>query len=220
MSTKNLARTVIEGGRYRYNKYLRRHSHGAARSHVHVLEHRLCTQDIADEAVFEEREYQGRDFRDKLAPARRWLRSQVGRPWDKVRSELFERFDTRTTAGRHILFDHLLRDVEDAKRGVLFRWYPFYISRHGILRYEEWKRPAPRRWIHWLPERESTLLAWLAGRRVLEHGEQLYWLVETRAGGFRQEHRLNEADVRRFRGLPKWFQDEYSGPKSCAKGRN
>jgi len=28
----------------------------------------------------------------------------TGRPWSKVRGELFERFDARTNAGRHIIF--------------------------------------------------------------------------------------------------------------------
>ena len=38
MSTKNLARTVIEGGRARYNKFERRHSTAVERSHAHQLE--------------------------------------------------------------------------------------------------------------------------------------------------------------------------------------
>jgi hypothetical protein len=212
MSTKNLARTVIEGGRYHGNKYLRRHSHAVARSHVHVLERQLCSHAIADEVVFKERDPQGRQFNDKLAPGRRWLRSQVGRPWDQVRSELFQRFDTRTTAGRHILFDHLLQEVEDTSLHRFSWGGGFFVNSHGILRYAERKRRERRRWNRWLPEPEYTLLGWLAGRRILEHGEQLYWLLPTRAGGFRQEHRLSAAEVQRFRGLPQWFQTEHSGP--------
>ncbi|HEV8245813.1 MAG TPA: hypothetical protein VGP93_08590, partial [Polyangiaceae bacterium] len=97
MATKNLARTVIEGGRARYNRFRRRHSNGVERTHAHVLERELCRACELDDVVFEPREHVQRGFHDKLGPARRWLCSQVGRPWDKVRGELFMRFDARTT---------------------------------------------------------------------------------------------------------------------------
>lgn len=217
MSTKDLSRTVIEGGRYRFNRYNRRSSHKVARSKVHDLEHRLCIHDIADEAVFERPKPEFRAFRDKLAPAKRWLKSQVGRPWDKVRSELFARFDTRTTAGRHVLFDHLLRDVEDVQ-WHRYAWDVFYVSHHGILRFESRRPRGPRLWAGWLPEPEGVLLAWLGGRRIIERDEQMYWLVPTRAGGFRQLHRLSDADAQRFRGLPTWFQERHRGARPAPGG--
>src|SRR5678815_2009635 len=99
MATKNLARTVIEGGRAHYNRFQRRHSNSVERTHAHVLERELCRAQELDDVVFEPRQHVYRGFHDKLGPARRWLRSQVGRPWDKVQSELFARFDSRTTAG-------------------------------------------------------------------------------------------------------------------------
>ena len=37
MSTKNLARTVIEGGRYRGNRWFRRYSHKQERTAEHQL---------------------------------------------------------------------------------------------------------------------------------------------------------------------------------------
>jgi hypothetical protein len=132
MSTKNLARTVIEGGRTGYSRYARRQSHGAERVKAHDLELALLRGHDPDSAVFEPLERVYRSFDDKLGPARRWLRSQVGRPWDKVRAELFARFDTRTTSGRHILYCHLLEEVraygDDSKS-----YADYSISRHGIL---------------------------------------------------------------------------------------
>lgn len=217
MSTKDLSRTVIEGGRYRGNRYDRRRSHKVTRGHTHELENQLCIHDLADEAVFAPPDPVHRYFRDKLSPAERWLKSQVGRPWDKVRSDLFARFDTRTTAGRHILFDHLLKDVEDVDRHR-YQWSHYYVSPHGILRYYEAKPRPPRRWHGWLPEPEATLVAWLGGRRVIEHDGQMYWLVPTRAGGFRQQHRVGDADAQRFRGLPEWFQERYRGARPPAGG--
>jgi hypothetical protein len=44
-------------------------------------------------------------FSDLLGPLRRYLRSNVGRPWDKVYSEMKQHLDDRKTTGRHI-FQH------------------------------------------------------------------------------------------------------------------
>lgn len=211
MSTKNLARTVIEGGRENFNQFARRHSTTVERRRTHELERQLCSTGEADSAYFLPRTPIRRSFYDKLRPALRWLRSQAGRPWDKVRSDLFERFDIRTTAGRHIVFDHLLREVDPV---TLHRPSEFWISRHGILRHQTIDRKAfyPSRRLQPLPEPESALSDWLAGRRVIERAPRLYWLVPTAHGGFRQHHELAESEARRFRALPAWFRKDFEGP--------
>jgi hypothetical protein len=210
MSTKNLARTVIEGGRAPYNQFERRHSSAVERAHAHGLERKLRLTQNYDEALFDPRKRVRRSFSDKLGPARRWLRSQVGRPWNDVRSELFARFDTRTTAGRHIVFDHLLREVrtDDSRH---FRYAEFFVSSRGTLRYERKRWPA-----HWRPrqrlaEAETQVRAWLGARRVIERGERLYWLEPTAYGGFRQRHELTAEEAARFRNLPDWFRREFTG---------
>jgi hypothetical protein len=45
-----------------------------------------------------------------LGPLRRYLRSNVGRPWNKVYSEMKQHLDDRKTTGRHI-FEHVEREV-------------------------------------------------------------------------------------------------------------
>lgn len=50
-------------------------------------------------------------FTDFLNPLERFLRSNVGRPWDKVYSELCAHLDRRKTTGRHV-FEHLEDFVE------------------------------------------------------------------------------------------------------------
>jgi hypothetical protein len=40
---------------------------------------------------------------DNLAPLRRYLMSQVGRPWRKIYSEIHQAIDTRSTIGLHVL---------------------------------------------------------------------------------------------------------------------
>ncbi|HEX2736102.1 MAG TPA: hypothetical protein VHM70_31090 [Polyangiaceae bacterium] len=209
MSTKNLARTVIEGGRSAYNKFARRQSSSVERSHAHQLEGLLRRETELDSISFMPRQRVTRCFDDKLGPARRWLRSQVGKPWAAVRGALFERFDTRTTAGRHILFDHLLREVR-ASDDPESRHPHFWVDRHGILRHQ------PRERFSWgrrerLPESEATLTAWLDGRRVLAHGERLYWLDPTAHGGFRQKSELSPRDKQRFESLPAWFREQFTG---------
>jgi hypothetical protein len=50
-------------------------------------------------------------FSDVLGPLEGFLRSNLGRPWDKVFSELRQGLDVRKVTGRHI-FDHLKWMVE------------------------------------------------------------------------------------------------------------
>ena len=52
-----------------------------------------------------------KEFTDFLNPLERFLRSNVGRPWDKVYSELCAHLDRRKTTGRHV-FQHLEDFVE------------------------------------------------------------------------------------------------------------
>jgi|SRR6187431_1365685 len=130
MATKNLARTVIEGGRTRYSKWGRRASNGVQRSSVRRVSGALVSGADADFTVYPVRKLVWRDFHDKLGPAKRWLASQVGRPWNKARSELFARFDIRSTPGRHIVFEHLLPEVEGSRR----HRRDYLVDRMGILR--------------------------------------------------------------------------------------
>jgi hypothetical protein len=52
-----------------------------------------------------------KQFSDLLGPLRRYLRAQVGRPWDKVWSEITQTLDSRSLTGQHI-FDHIRWEVE------------------------------------------------------------------------------------------------------------
>lgn len=116
VSTKRLSRTVIEGGRR--NVWERRISTQEERAEVRAYVTRCeYDPDYFDEEVVPERTVVYKEFSDKLNPMERWLSKQVGRVWNDVRSEVFEKFDTRTTAGRHITFDHLLREVVDTESG-------------------------------------------------------------------------------------------------------
>jgi hypothetical protein len=55
--------------------------------------------------------YEDKSFSDLLGPLKRYLRKQVGRPWDDVYSELSQHLDKRSLSGQHI-WDHVLQEVE------------------------------------------------------------------------------------------------------------
>ncbi len=55
--------------------------------------------------------WNAKEFSDLLGPLRRYLCKQVGRPWDKVWSEVTRNLDSRSLSGQHI-FDHIQWDVE------------------------------------------------------------------------------------------------------------
>ncbi len=140
MSRKDLSRTVIEGGRYYHNCYFRRASHAVERATTRAWLDRVAVDlDEADETAPPPRPRVHKLFRDKLGPAKRWLASQVGRPWDKVYADLCAQFDTRTVAGRHVVHDHMLHWVRRYDDIVPYRArFELVIDAHGILRAPSW----------------------------------------------------------------------------------
>jgi hypothetical protein len=94
-------------------------------------------------------------FSDLLSPLRRFLRKNVGRPWDLVYSEMKESLDDRKVTGRHV-FEHVDWEVETHAfidgDGELYRCgysgrqpvYGFYVDpRTGLLCWSDnnpWRR--------------------------------------------------------------------------------
>lgn len=94
--------------------------------------------------------YSYKSFNDHLTPLYRYLKRNVGRPWNKVYSEISESADSRSTTGHH-LRDHVKQyvctDIEAAEERVAAlkageRWFhsfrvfsaAFYVDRKGFLR--------------------------------------------------------------------------------------
>lgn len=211
MSKKNIARSALEGGRSYHNCWYRRNTNARLRARERAAFSRLCDREEAEEVEHPRREPVYADFHDKLAPVFRWLNAQAGRPWAKVLSEITQRFDSRTTAGRHILFDHLLPSLEPSS--YFSRSCSVYVDRHGILRrVPEQKRKGTRPKLHW----PSPDTQWLQGRRISQVGEHPYWFVPTESGAFRQANRLTKEEEERFREIPEelrsrlapWFREE------------
>jgi len=97
-------------------------------------------------------------FSDFLSPLRRFLRTNVGRPWDKVYSEMRENLDDRKVTGRHV-FEHVEMEVEThaliggdgevyilGYNGGLQPIYGFYVDpRTGLLCWSDSRPPWKQR---------------------------------------------------------------------------
>ena len=203
MSKKRLDRTVIEGGRGQGNKNDRYQSNSEVRqSERDFLKAVTIDPSIADDQDIDTRTRVGKEFRDKLSPMYKWLATKVDLPWSDVRKEVFEKFDTKTIAGSHITFDHLLSSVVETisgfdKRGEMinpnillsekkdktfsFYRHRFYVDENDILRkaegesYKTWAK-------NYYATKEDYLTAeqWLNSRAsckmVMEKGGKLFWL--------------------------------------------
>lgn len=192
MATKNLARTVIEGGRRGYNKWERRYSHKETRADekAYISEVKEDTENWYDYDIEPTRPV-WKEFSDKLGPMYRWLHAQVGRLWNDVRSEVAEKFDTRTTAGRHITYDHLLSSVEEVPN-LNYRRYSyrpedwttsyyrndFYVDDDGYLR----SKTHISRKIKKETFDGNSIANWLSGRVVGFVGNKLFWFTPTGKG--------------------------------------
>ena len=97
--------------------------------------------------------WHAKEFSDLLGPLRRYLHTQVGRPWNNVWSDITRNLDHRSLSGRHIV-SHVLWDVERntwlGEDGRVYRRRSsdtvpvsgFYVHpRTGLLRYarESWR---------------------------------------------------------------------------------
>ena len=181
MTTKNLARTVIEGGRTGYYKAEVHKRSGQERAKSRVFLRALALDpESLDDSPAPARRPVTPSFDDKLNPIYQFLDTRVGRPWDATRSELFKKFDTRTTPGRHVLFDHLLRSVCQDPGAPLDaphrRYTSYFVDTRGVLHKEERRRyrGSGFRWTDLGP-----VAAWLSGRKVGRAGASFFWFLPT-----------------------------------------
>ncbi len=193
MSTKNLARTVIEGGRTARSKDARRQCTRFARQQARMyIQRGLKDPEHFDEFnEFDYREWDVRDQADKLSPAYRWLDKHSGQSWDEVWSKLKKLFDNRNVAQRHVVYDHMLGEVHGngVRREALYRHLnrksyldpgELHVGHDGVLRGHTWywrrdlrasKRVKPR-------YTKKQVLDWLGDRRIIDRGNGVYFWCE------------------------------------------
>lgn len=137
------------------------------------------------------------DFSENLAPLRRYLAAQVGRPWDLVYAEIRRHVDAGSAVQYHILqhlYDRLAVHVSIAADGVLWytgrwgrmlpitdRWGPdlYVCPRTGILhRVRRRQRPEPAKPVERLPGPEPDHdYRLLAGQWY-----EVWWVVDPPTG--------------------------------------
>ncbi len=178
MATKNLSRTVIEGGRCAHYQSEVRESIRGERAHGRTYLRAVANDpELADECVAPKRKVVSPCFADKLRPIYGFLDSRLGRNWDTVRSELFAKFDTRTTPGRHVLFDHLLRDVRESQEVLDRRYARYFVDAQGRLCKDKDRDRRPRYTTP--PCNLHRVAAWLGHRKVGTLGARFVWFVPT-----------------------------------------
>lgn len=198
MATKNLARTVVEGGRDTYSKLYRR---------LRNRNERRLRFDLEGDVIHGKQRLGGsRGFADRLMPLERWLGSNVGRGWSNVYREFCERFDERTMKGWH-LRDHLLGMLGAGR----FSWGgPFLVDDRGILRRRPRARWAGRKRIS--PEEQARAMAWAAGRRVIVHAGVAFWTaraIDDSATTSPQGRRLIADELAIWKALAPDLQQEF-----------
>lgn len=79
---------------------------------------------------------------DNLKPLWRFMKSRVGKNWDKTYSEFCSLYDRRKLINKHV-HDHI-RDWMDTE----FRYADFYVDKNGILQHQTWtyyrREPEPQ----------------------------------------------------------------------------
>ena len=155
MAKRNIARTAIEGGRNgncrRDEKIQDNKDKARTRQYLHSL---LLSDEYDDDERTGGKPQGGwnvgrryREFDDKLNPIKRWLAKQVGRPWEKVYSQICKTFDPSSLAGRHIL-DHIKNYVQNKPTDNIYDFSKYvevwrepkrfpgtlYVDKKGFLR--------------------------------------------------------------------------------------
>jgi hypothetical protein len=188
MATKDLARTVVEGGRAGYSKWDRRRRNRSRR--------RLRFDENGDVLHGKPPTPGWRGFDDRLKPLRRWIGSHVGRGWNNVYRDFCTLVDRRTVKGWH-LDDHLKGMVD---RGNPRGCESFHVDARGILRRNA-RSKRERRTGYW---DQLRAFDWARGRQILEHGGEAFWTadaVDDPIAASRQGPRLTESEMAFWKSL-------------------
>lgn len=127
---------------------------------------------------------------DRLSAAERWLAGRAGQCWREVEGLILRTFDTRSLAGRHVVFDHLLPPlwrVDREGRWRVHRRFEFRVDDDGRLVAERLKRKGTSSHWRWRCRREALSEGHLSCRairfvgddRIGLRGHRAYWLHPT-----------------------------------------
>ncbi len=184
MSTKRLSRSVVEGGRSPNSKWERR-AHNRIRRHSATQYYNNYYEDNYRDPEEPFRVY-GREFSDRLSCLYRWLRAQIGRPWNDVFSDVCRTNDARSVKGWH-LRDHVDQYVWRYRQ---ITPYGLYVDDDGLLQ-EAIKTPH----YSYLNKKDRDLkkavIDWLSDSLILPRGGELFWFFPVSNGRWSPCHIFN-----------------------------
>lgn len=181
MSTKDISRSALEGGRASRNKDDRNESHRRERANAREwLGRAKLDSELYDNTNPETRPKVSKEFTDKLNPCYRWLASRCGRPWSEVFKEIKTTFDTRKLSAWHIVNQHMITEVrgagttsDAAPLRLGWRHQRFEIDNDGILRdLGKYRQKSADKYEG--PSRKEVL-ATANGRGVIDYGAYQFW---------------------------------------------
>jgi hypothetical protein len=155
----------------------------------------------------------GKSFSDLLGPLRRYLRSNVGRPWDKVYSEMKQHLDSRKTTGQHI-FEHVKWEVAldcyIGKDGKVYQysnqWHQHPVEGlyvHPRTKLLCWKEP--QRYRHRQAQKEKTRIP-ISGNRSYIKLKGIWYIAELEETDKRQMPQAGDILKEAFEeGYRKWW---------------
>jgi hypothetical protein len=193
MSTKKLSRTLSENDRS--SKKDRRFLHKEHRANERAyLDNIRKDIDYADDDKTPFRQRMWHSYRGSFhcSPAFRWLKAQLGRVWNDVRSELAKELDSGSDA-----FKYLAKKVED-NQDFRYSGYAsnldykteshskndFFVDDLGILRIKTY---VPRS--HFAHCNTQKVAEWLNGRIVSRIGNKAYWCIPVSRSAWADEWR-------------------------------
>ncbi len=209
MSTKNLARTIIEPGRSGSDKYERKAANKLERRVAKTfLRQVIKNKDLADlDPPMDTTRIWGSCPGWKVGPLQRWFNSQAGKSWNDVYSLVSSRWDVRTQDGRTIR-DRLIRYSGVGKHhhiSELWTTPPPGVDEDGLCHSNEdgWRSKyiglprvpyEPLTRSIWVRARgpqihpDKRIAKWLNFRKVGRVGRVLFWYVPTRGVGWNRCH--------------------------------
>jgi hypothetical protein len=231
VSTKDISRSAVEGGRYNHNKYERNESHRHERSRLKVWLDRVRFDDeVAEASNPEPRNKVHKGFTDNLGPCYGWLASHCGERWDDVRSLLAGTFDTRKLSAWHIVNQHMLTEVEDsgiAQPFFSFRSCRFYVDDDGLLRDRGKRYYRSRNANDYKGPSLAQALAWARGRKVNDgpYKPHAWYLPEKvdrwdACKAFRGRCHISADLHRKVETTPATLIEKYSSPGFRSLGNN
>jgi hypothetical protein len=233
MSTKDISRSAVEGGRYNYNKHERNESHRHERARTKVWLDQIRFDDEAAEGSDPvPRNKVAKGFTDNLGPCYGWLASHCGERWDDVRSKLAGTFDTRKLSAWHIVNQHMLTEVEGAGTTsdafTRYRSQRFWIDDDGLLqdRGKRYYRRSTKP--DYTGPSEAAVLAYADGRKVTSSfhaGAAIWWALPGEGKweackAFRGRCSIHKDQHRRTETTSKTLIDIYEAPGMRNLGAN